>query len=169
MAPDRQWSGAGRAMPPYVTGQLVEGTVQIEGQCVVAYAVDASPALAAVHGITELASRRPSPVVSGINSGANLGAEVTVSGTVGALGFPALAVSLAMDAAHHLSRDDSADYKAARAFTRLFAECLLSNGMPCDVQALDVNIPSDATPEQTQFDSDVWAVLVDRVVSVTPL
>jgi 5'-nucleotidase len=212
VAPDRQWSGAGRAMPPYVTGQLVKATVEIEGQSVMAYAVDASPALAVVHGVTELAPRRPSLVVSGINSGANLGTEVTVSGTVGAaleagaFGIRALAVSLEMDAAYHLSGDDSADYTAARAFTRLFAERLLTHGMPYDVQALNVNIPSDATPdtqwwlarlsrrryylpkapdrangrgrpgylqvykpEQAEYDSDVWAVLVDRVVSVTPL
>jgi 5'-nucleotidase len=178
----------------------------------VVYAVDASPALAVVHGVTELAPRRPSLVVSGINSGANLATEVTASGTVGAaleggaFGIPALAVSLEMDAAYHLTGDDSVDYTAARAFTRLFAERLLTYGMPYDVQALNVNIPSDATPEtpwwlarlsqrryylpqapdrangqgrpgylqidkpeQAEFDSDVWAVLVDRVVSVTLL
>jgi 5'-nucleotidase len=165
-----------------------------------------------IHGVTELASRRPSLVISGINSGANLGTEVTVSGTVGAaleggaFGIPSLAVSLEMDAAYHLTGDDSADYTAARAFTRLFAKRLLAHGMPYDVQALNVNIPSDATPdtpwwlarlsrrryylpqapdrangqgrpgylqiyepEQAEFDSDVWAVMVDRVVSVTPL
>jgi 5'-nucleotidase len=212
VAPDHQWSGAGRSMPPYVTGQFVKGTVEIEEQVVTAYAVDASPALAVVQGVTELAPRRPSLVVSGINSGANLGTEVTASGTVGAaleggaFGIPSLAVSLEMDAAYHLTGDDSIDYTAARAFTRLFAERLLSHGMPYDVQALNVNIPSDATPdtpwwlarlsrrryslpqapdrangkgrprylqvyrpEEAEFDSDVWAVLVDRVVSVTPL
>ncbi len=212
VAPDRQWSGAGRSMPPHVTGQLVQGTLEFESQRVMAYAVDASPALAVIHGVTELASRRPSLVISGINSGANLGTEVTVSGTVGAaleggaFGIPSLAVSLEMDAAYHLTGDDSADYTAARAFTRLFAKRLLAHGMPYDVQALNVNIPSDATPdtpwwlarlsrrryylpqapdrangqgrpgylqiyepEQAEFDSDVWAVMVDRVVSVTPL
>ena len=140
-------------MPPYVTGQLLKGTAEIEEQTVTAYAVDASPALAVIHGVTELAPRRPSLVVSGINSGANLGIEVTASGTVGAaleggaLGIPAMAVSLEMDAAYHLTGDDSADYTAARAFTRLFAERLLAHGMPYDVQALNVNIPSDATPD----------------------
>jgi 5'-nucleotidase len=212
VAPDRQWSGAGRSMPPHVTGQLVESTLKIEGQTVRACAVDASPALAVVHAVIELAPRRPSLVVSGINSGANLGTEVTVSGTVGAaleagaFGIPAMAVSLEMDPAYHLSGDDGADYRAAQAFTRLFSDRLLAHGMPYDVQALNINVPSDATsdtpwwlarlsrrryylpkapdrangqgrpgyvqlfqPEQAEFDSDVWAVLVDRVVSVTPL
>lgn len=212
VAPDRQWSGAGRSMPPHVTGQLVQGILEIEGYKVTACAVDASPALAVVHGVIELAPRPPSLVVSGINSGANLGTEVTISGTVGAaleggaFGIPALAVSLEMDAAYHLTGDEDADYSAAKAFTGLFARYLLANGLPYDVQALNVNVPADATPDtawwltrlsrrryylpqrpdrangrgrpgyvqtvtpqEAEYDSDVWALQVDRVVSVTPL
>jgi 5'-nucleotidase len=118
---------------------------------VTAYAVDATPALAVVHAVTELASRRPSLVISGINFGANLGTEITISGTVGAaleagaLGIPAMAVSLDMDAAYHLVGDDSVDYDASMAFTHQFAMHLLSGALPHDVDALNVNIPSDAT------------------------
>ena len=212
VAPDRQWSGAGRSMPPHVTGYLVRDTLEFDGQPVVVCALDASPALAVVHGVVELAPRRPSLLVSGINSGANLGTEVTVSGTVGAaleagaFGIPAMAVSLEMDAAFHLSGKDGADYAAARAFTRRFAERLLAHGLPYDVQALNINVPADATPdtpwwlarlsrrryyhplppdrnngqgrpgyqqtrepEHAELDSDVWALLVDRIVTVTPL
>lgn len=211
-APDRQWSGAGRAMPPQVTGQLVEDVVGIDGQPVRACALDATPALTVVHGVVELAPRRPDLVVSGINFGANLGIEVTVSGTVGAalegaaFGIPSMAVSLEMDPAYHLTGDHSADYTAAGAFTKLFARLLLDSTLPYDVQALNINVPRQATadtdwwltclsrrryfeplppdrangqgrpsyrlmvdPEQTELDSDVWAVLVDGVVSVTPL
>ncbi|MGD9049071.1 MAG: 5'/3'-nucleotidase SurE, partial [Anaerolineae bacterium] len=212
VAPDRQWSGAGRSMPHHVTGHLAQGTIEFRGQQLTACALDASPALTVVHGVTELAPRRPSLVVSGINFGANLGTEVTISGTVGAaleggaFGIPAIAVSLEMDSAYHLTGDDGADYVAARAFTQLFAERLLVHGLPYDVHALNINIPADATPDtpwwlarlsqrryylpeppdrsngqgrpgytqalkpqQAELDSDVWAVLVDRVVSVTPL
>jgi 5'-nucleotidase len=212
VAPDRQWSGAGRSMPPQVTGHLAQGSVEIGGQVIQAYAVDATPALAVVHGVIELASRRPSLVISGINSGANLGTEVTISGTVGAaleggaFGIPAMAVCLEMDPAYHLTGDENADYSAAQAFTRLFAESLLAHGLPYDVHALNINIPADASPnapwwlarlsrrryflpqrpnrangsgrpgyvqavksEEAEYDSDVWAVLIDRVVSVTPL
>jgi 5'-nucleotidase len=153
VAPDRQWSGAGRAMPPFVTGRLVPSTVQVCDEEVTAYAVDASPALAVVHGVVELASRRPSLVVSGINSGANLGIEVTVSGTVGAaleaaaFGIPALAMSLEMDPAYHLTGNENADYEAAKAYTRQFAQVLLTESLPLDAHALNVNIPSDATPD----------------------
>jgi 5'-nucleotidase len=212
VAPDRQWSGAGRSMPYHVTGRFVHDVVHLDGQAVQAYAVDATPALAVVHGVVELAPRRPDLVVSGINFGANLGIEVTVSGTVGAalegaaFGIPSLAVSLEMDPAYHLTGDDGADYAAAKAFTRLFARSLLDSPLPYDVHALNVNVPRQASadttwwltrlsqrryfqplapdrangqgrpgytllanPEQAELDSDVWAVLVDHVVSVTPL
>jgi 5'-nucleotidase len=153
VAPDRQWSGAGRSMPVYVSGRLSKGSVDIDGHTVTACVVDASPALAVVHGVVEVAPRRPSLVVSGVNYGANLGTEVTVSGTVGAaleagaFGIPGLAVSLDMDSAYHLTGDENADYGAAKFYVHKFAEILLSKGMPHDVQALNVNIPTDATPD----------------------
>lgn len=212
VAPDRQWSGGGRSMPLDVTGRAVPATREINGERVTAYAVDASPALAVNHGVLELAPRRPDLVVSGINFGLNLSIEVTISGTVGAaleagaFGIPAMAVSLEMGAAHHLTGDDTADYTAATAFTQEFAHKLLTGALPYDVDALNINIPSDAAlyipwrltrlsrrryylptapdrangngrpgyrlmedARQAELDSDIWAVAVDRVVSVTPL
>jgi len=212
VAPDRQWSGGGRSMPHNVTCRLQPAAREVNGERVTAYAVDASPALAVVHGMIELAPRRPALVVSGINFGTNLGIEVTISGTVGAaleagaFGIPALAVSLEMEPAYHLTGDDAADYTAAMTFTQQFARYLLTRALPHDVDALNVNIPSDATPRipwrltrlsrrryffptapdrakgegrpgykriedvrQAALDSDVRAVEVDGVVSVTPL
>jgi 5'-nucleotidase len=213
VAPDRQWSGGGRPMPPAVPGRLPPASREVDGQSVQAYAVDASPALAVVHAMVELAPRRPALVVSGVNFGANLGTEVTISGTVGAaleggaFGIPALAVSQEMDYTYHLTGDDRADYRAAIAFTRAFSRMMLESVFPQDVDALSINIPSDAVPEspwrltrlsrrryfvptapdrsdggtgrpgykliedahQAGWDSDIWAVKVDRLVSVTPL
>jgi 5'-nucleotidase len=152
VAPDRQWSGAGRSMPYHVTGRVTSTVVQVDGLPVVAHAVDGSPALAVQHGVLELAPRRPALVVSGINFGYNLGGEVTISGTVGAaleagaFGIPALAVSLEMGAAYHLSGDGTADYTAAKAFTCDLANRLLAGTLPADVHALSVNVPRDATP-----------------------
>jgi 5'-nucleotidase len=139
-------------MPPHITGRITPATRQINGERVTAYAVDATPALAVIHAVTELAPRHPSLVISGINFGANLGTEVTISGTVGAaleggaLGIPAMAISLEMDPVYHLAGDDSEDYAASMAFTHQFAWHLLTNTLPHDVDALNVNIPSDATP-----------------------
>lgn len=212
VAPDRQWSGGGRSMPRDVTGRIRPASREIEGQPVTAFAVDASPALAVDHAVIELASRRPSLVVSGINFGANLGIEVTISGTVGAaleasaFGIPALAVSLEMGADYHLTGDARADYAASRAFIRHFAVSLLADSLPGDVDVLNVNIPARATPEtswrlthlsrrryflpvppdrangegrpgyrlienftRAERGSDIRALLVDGMVSVTPL
>jgi 5'-nucleotidase len=212
VAPDRQWSGGGRSMPPDVTGRFDVSTVNVDGRDVIAYAVDASPALTVVHAMVEFAPRRPDLIVSGINYGANLGIEVTISGTVGAaleggaFGIPAIAVSLEMDSAYHMTGDNNADYAAAKAYTQQFARHLLSSELSEDVQALSINVPSDANPEtpwrltrlsrlryylplapdrgngkgrpgykplvdagQAELLSDVRAIQVDRVISVTPL
>lgn len=212
VAPDRQWSGAGRSMPYNVTGQVVSASRMLRGQTVMAHAVDGSPALAVEHGVLELAPRRPALVVSGINFGFNLGSEVTISGTIGAaleaaaFGIPALAVSLEMDPAYYLTGDGAADYTTAKAFTRDFAERLLGTALPEDVHALSINVPRGATPttlwrvthlskcryfwptapdrsngsarpgyrlladsRQCERGSDIYAVDIDRVVSVTPL
>ena len=156
--------------------------------------------------------RRPDLIISGINYGANLGTEVTISGTVGAaleggaFGIPAIAVSLEMEKAYHFTGDDGADYASAKANTQWFARYALTWRLSPDVQALSINVPKSAKPEtpwrltrlsrrryflplppdrsngrgrprykkmvdpeQSEPDSDVWATLVDRVVSVTPL
>ncbi|MFP4344930.1 MAG: 5'/3'-nucleotidase SurE [Anaerolineales bacterium] len=212
VAPDRQWSGSGRAMPHDVTGHLSPATRSVRGTEVTAWAVDASPALCVAHAILELLPRRPDLVVSGVNMGANLSIEVTISGTVGAaleasaFNVPALAVSLQMDSAYHLSSNPATSYAATQAYTAKFAEQVLTEGLPRFTDVLNINIPAVAVPEtpwrytrlsrhryftpqvpdrlngkgrpgysiiadplETEEDSDIWAILVDHVVSVTPL
>lgn len=212
VAPDRQWSGGGRSMPPDATGRLSDRSRSLGSRLIKAYAVDASPALAVVHAITELAPRQPSLVISGINYGANLSTEVTVSGTVGAAleaasyGIPGMAVSLTMDPIHHLTGNDAADYTASQAYIVRFARILLSHSMPPDVDVLSINLPADATPltpwrlaplsrrrvysptapdrakgngrpgyeqladgRKSEPGSDIWTVMVDGMVAVTPL
>ncbi len=212
VAPDRQWSGGGRSMPPMVTGAISPYVRVIGEQRVLGYAVDASPALVVQHGVMELAPRMPALVVSGVNNGYNLSTEVTISGTVGAalegaaFGIAALAVSLEMDPRYHLTGDTRADYAATQAFVQRFAMHLIAHPLPYDTDVLNINLPASATPDtpwrltrlarqryfyprtpnraagqgrmgyaplgnplQTRTDSDIWAVIVDRVVSVTPL
>jgi 5'-nucleotidase len=152
VAPDRQWSGGGRSMPRGVSGRVRSAWREVGDVRVIAHAVDASPALAVVHGVMEFAPRTPSLVIAGINHGANLGTEVTISGTVGAaleaaaFGIPALAISQEMDATYHLTGDPECNYTAAIEFTRRFARRMLQAELPDDVDVLNVNLPSDATP-----------------------
>ena len=153
VAPDRQWSGGGRSMPRGVSGRVRAAWREVSGVRVNAHAVDASPALTVVHGVLEFAPRTPSLVIAGINHGANLGTEVTISGTVGAaleaaaFGIPALAVSQEMDATYHLTGDPDCDYTAAIEYTRRLARRMLRAALPEDVDVLNLNLPSDATPE----------------------
>jgi 5'-nucleotidase len=227
VAPARQWSGAGRSMPPGPGARISRYPLEVDGQPVTAYQVDASPAIVVMHAVLELSPRHPPLIISGINYGENLGTDVTVSGTVGAafqgaaLGIPALAVSLQTPKETHTNPSDSVDFTTAIHFTRLFARWMLQATLPFDVDILKVDLPDDATPdspwrltrvsrhayfvarmaaptdptgsrqsvgrkpvrsgdgsidyeplphpERTERDSDIYALAVDRVVSVAPL
>jgi 5'-nucleotidase len=153
VAPARQASGMGRSFPGYSTGAIEPKEVKINGRTWTVYAVDGSPAQVVPHGILEITPRRPDLVVSGINYGENMGMGITVSGTVGAAlegaaeGIPALAVSLETDIEHHLSYSEEVDFSAAAYFAAFFGRILLESRFPKDVDAFNVNIPSDATPD----------------------
>jgi len=152
VAPDRQWSAAGRSMPQSVTGAMSEYRREIGGQTVQVYGIDATPALCVVHAMIEFVPRPPALVVAGINFGENVSTEITISGTVGAaleaaaFGVPALAISLEMTVDEHLTGGEAKDYSATQHFTALFARRLLDRALPYDVNVLNVNIPDSATP-----------------------
>jgi len=83
---------------------------------------------------------RPDLVVSGINKGANLGDDITYSGTVSAaiegslLGIPSIAVSLVLrDKPHH--------FEPAATFAATLATQVIEQGMPADT-LLNVNVPN---------------------------
>jgi len=214
VAPSRQWSGAGRSLPHDLRGSIAPYSLCLNGRQPPAYQVDGSPAAAVLHGLFELSSRKPALLISGINYGENVGADITISGTVGAAlegaanGLPALAVSLQTPKETHTRPSEDIDFTAAIHFTRFFARRLLEIDLPSDVDVLKVDVPSSATskttwrltrvsrhtyftpvpperkrlaepakidyeplphPEDTEPDSDIYALAVDRVISVSPL
>jgi 5'-nucleotidase len=141
VAPDRNWSASGHAKTMHKPlradrGQLANG--------IPAFITDGRPADAIALGLMELAPSKVDLVVTGINRGANLGHDVTYSGTVtaameGAIaGLPSIAVSLN-------SYDADADYAVAAAFAASLARRVLKRGLPEKV-LLDVNVP--ALPEE---------------------
>lgn len=94
VAPDRNRSGASNSLTldvPLRMSRLDDGTIRVDG----------TPTDCVHLAITGLLDEEPDMVVSGINSGPNLGDDVIYSGTVAAamegrfLGLPAIAVSLA--------------------------------------------------------------------------
>lgn len=152
VAPSRQWSGAGRSLPHDLRGEIAPYALEVRGQWLEAYKVDGSPASGVLHALFELAPRRPALLISGINYGENLGADITISGTVGAAlegaanGLPALAVSLQTPKRMHTCPSEDVDFTAAVHFTRLFARRLMGISLPFDVDVLKVDVPADAAP-----------------------
>jgi 5'-nucleotidase len=155
VAPRTQQSGMGRSMPTFNDGRIFEAMVRANGQQWPGYAIHASPAQAVQHAVLELAERRIALAVSGINYGENVGTGITVSGTVGAAleasayGIPALAVSLQVDPALHLTHNTSVDFSTAGHFTHLFARRWLDIPRVHDVDVLKIDVPADATPDTT--------------------
>jgi 5'-nucleotidase len=85
-------------------------------------------------------SPRPDLVVSGMNSGANVGINVIYSGTVAAaieaafLGIPSIAVSL------HIGRSKP-DYRTAAKEARRAIDVVLREGLPEKHACLSINVP----------------------------
>jgi len=132
IAPDRERSAASHSLTlhsPLRVFELRKGW----------YAVDGTPTDCVNMGIHNMLPIAPDLVVSGINHGANLGDDITYSGTVAAameanlMGIPAIAFSLATFAnSHHFS-------DAARIAVQV-ARQLITNGLFLDT-FLNVNIP----------------------------
>ncbi|MBI5505843.1 MAG: 5'/3'-nucleotidase SurE [Deltaproteobacteria bacterium] len=107
------------------------------------FAVDGTPTDCINLALNGLLAQRPWLVVSGINRGANLGDDITYSGTVSAameavlLGVPAVAFSQVGRVAF--------DYDAAASFAALLVRVLRDRPLPTDT-LLNVNVPDLAKP-----------------------
>ncbi|KAF0111307.1 MAG: 5'-nucleotidase [Chloroflexi bacterium] len=152
-APREQHSGAGRSVPAWSDGEIKPTLLKIGDQEWTCYAVGGSPAQSVQYGIFCILKVKPDLIVSGINYGENPAIDITLSGTVGAAlegasyGIPSLAVSIQLENEDYLGYSDQVDFSTAAIFTRRFAKILLEKQMPPDVMALNVNVPSRATPE----------------------
>ena len=150
VAPLYQQTAAGHSMPNDNSGIIEKMTLTINGRDWTVYAVDGSPGQAVLHGVYEIIGSKPDLVVSGINYGENVGANITVSGTVGAaleaatLGIPALATSMRTNSKDHLSLSKDVDFSVAGYFTHKFAKVLLKKPMPEDVDVLKLDVPYGA-------------------------
>ncbi len=104
------------------------------------YAVDGTPTdavMVAVHGILK-SRRKPDLLISGINHGANMGDDVSYSGTVAAaiegsiIGIPSMAVSLI--------NPEAGDFVPAARVVRKIARWVVRNGLP-QFSFLNINMP----------------------------
>src|SRR5581483_11825995 len=106
------------------------------------YGVDGTPTDCVNIAVTQVLGRLPDLVVSGINTGWNLGDDVTYSGTVAGalegalLGVPAIAVSLA-------HARDGYDFSHAAAAARTMAHAILERPL-APRTFLNINVPKGA-------------------------
>jgi 5'-nucleotidase len=139
LAPDRNWSGGGhvktldRALRVREV-RLADGTQ--------AFASDGAPSDCVALATLGFFHKSIDLVVSGINAGANLGHDVTYSGTVTAAmeaviaGVPGMAVSLEIPEGHI----GSIDFQPAARAARQVMERVLANGLS-DETLLNINVP----------------------------
>ncbi|MCI0577616.1 MAG: 5'/3'-nucleotidase SurE [Chloroflexi bacterium] len=139
VAPDRNWSGGGHvktlSRPLRVREvTLADGTTALTS--------DGAPSDCVALALMGLLPRKVDLVVSGINPQANLGHDVTYSGTVTAVmesiiwGVPGIAVSL--DGGRQ--SPEGLEYGAAARIARMVTRAVMKHGLPKGV-FLNVNVP----------------------------
>ena len=138
IAPETVQSATGHGVT--LSGPLMTHRVNVEG-VFTGTSVEGRPADCVKLALSQLVTERPTYVVSGINSGANVGINVIYSGTVAAaieagfLGVQAFAVSLLLD------RDVEPDYdQAARVAMEVIGQ--IRGVIGDSPRVVSVNIPA---------------------------
>ena len=137
VAPDREQSATSHSLS-------LHRPLRVENVEPRHYAVDGTPTDCVNLAINGILPRRPLLVVSGINHGANLGDDITYSGTVSAamegtlLNVPSIAVSLVVP---NGGNGGQPDFATAAAFAARLAKAVLDRGLPTDT-LLNVNVPA---------------------------
>jgi len=132
VAPDRERSAVSHSLTLHrpLRAEKMDDTV---------YAVNGTPTDCVALAVQKLLPKRPDLVASGINKGANLGDDVTYSGTVSAaiegtiLNIPSFAISLVGDQPYL--------FDSAIPYAIQTANYILQKGLPYDT-LLNVNVPN---------------------------
>ena len=138
-APSTERSGVAHAVTLY--SPIAVEKVTVDGK--VAYAVEGTPVDCVKIAVKGMGKTKPDLVLSGINSGPNVGIDIIYSGTVSAaveaaiMGIPAVAISLA--------ESQSPDFSYAARFAAELAATLLQDRFLPPGILLNVNVP--AVPE----------------------
>lgn len=142
VAPERQRSASGHGMTMHKPLRITSVTLSNGSQ---GYSISGTPTDCVVLGVDIVMEGRCDLVVSGINSGSNLGGDITYSGTVSAafeaaiLRLPSLAISLAIEK-HHTG---SIDYAPAARFAVKAVQQLIARPLPTQT-FVNINVPAVA-------------------------
>ena len=161
VAPDKEHSGLGRSlsvMKPltFKKTKLNDGSI--------GYGVSGTPTDAVTIGINYIMDKTPDLVIAGINSGRNISvSEITKSGTVGAAleavnnKIPSIAISQSIDACDFKIENNKAklikplNFDYAGKILHKISEKILKNGLPQDVDLLNINVPSHPASEEIKI------------------
>ena len=136
IVPDRQWTASGHAKTMHKPLRIQEITLADGGR---AYSSSGAPSDCVALAVLGFLPEPPDLVVSGINLGANVGHDITYSGTLAAAfegtisGIPSIAASL--------DTYEDGDFRPAAEFVAGLAREVLARGLPKSV-LLNVNIPN---------------------------
>lgn len=139
LAPDRNWSGSGHVKTLDRALRVREFHLEDGSQ---AFGSDGAPSDCVALATLGYFKEKFDLVVSGINVGANLGHDVTYSGTVTAAmeaviaGLPGVAVSLEVPEGHV----GAIDFEASALAASIAVRNVLQHGLPADT-LLNVNVP----------------------------
>lgn len=103
------------------------------------YTIDGTPTDCVAVGLKKILPSKPDLLVSGINSGVNLGDDISYSGTVSAAiegtmyGIPSIAISV--------GGEPPFDFRAAMQIAHCMAQKVLQNKLP-ENTLLNINVPS---------------------------
>ena len=135
VAPDRERSAVSHAL-------TMHRPLRVENLRERVYSVNGTPTDCVAIAVNKILPEKPAFVVSGINKGANLGDDITYSGTVSAaiestiMGIPAFAISLVISQKPALPLH----FETASRFAKKIGEYVLDNSLPYDT-LLNVNVP----------------------------
>lgn len=166
IAPERQQSGIGHALTLFEPLRVNEHVLR-DGS--IGYGISGTPTDAVTIGLFEIMDEKPDIMISGINTGFNIGkAELTTSGTLGAaleaasFGIPAIAISqeVTQDSVKFENGKVDIDFDFAGKMLNKIAKIVLKKGLPEGIDLLNVNVP--ANPSDDEFEI---VTLGDRMYS----
>lgn len=136
IAPDRERSAIGHSLTFFYPLRLqkLESSEYLK-----IYSSDGTPSDCVLLGIFDIMQERPDLIISGINHGANMGQDITYSGTVSAAmegtihKVPSIAVSLAAFS--------DLNFAYAAGFAKKLADCAIDKQLPPRT-FLNVNVPN---------------------------
>lgn len=171
IAPETQQSGIGHALTLYEPLRVNEHVLKDGSK---GYGVTGTPTDAVTLALFEIMDEKPDIMISGINTGYNIGkAELTTSGTLGAameaasFGIPTIAISqeVTRDDIKFETGENQVDFEFAKKMLNKLAKIVLKKGLPDGVDLLNVNIPenpSDDTFEISTLTKRMYEPVIDK-------